>query len=825
MTTPPTHAAPADPGKGRWLEPRGPCCGVGRPEASPARRRSVAALLVTVLAVPTPVAAQPAPNASPSPVDAAVARAAAYVGAPVCAPCHEKEHRAWLGSNHERAMQPATTRTVLGDFNGTTFSDAGISARFARKGDKFVVRTAGADGKPSDFEVAYTFGVEPLQQYLVAFPGGRLQSLTIAWDTRPKAQGGQRWFNLYPNEKITARDPLHWTGADQNWNYMCAACHSTNLQKGYDAGTDSYATTWTDVAVACEACHGPGSRHVEWARSRVSGAATPDGEGNGLLVHFPVAQLARWVIDPATGNARPGAAAAQRIEIDTCAPCHMRRSVIAAEYRTGQPLLDAYLPALLTEGLYFADGGIQGEVYEYGSFVQSKMYRSGVTCRNCHEPHGMALRAPGNGVCAQCHLPSKYDGPAHAFHAAGSKGATCVGCHMPTTTYMIVDPRHDHGLRVPRPDLSVTLGTPNACNKCHAERDARWARDQVRAWYGHDARGYQDFAAALHAGRSDAATASGELTGLVHDGAQPAIARATAFTLLPAHLDAAASGVVQAGVRDVEPIVRWAAVGAAAALAPRDRLPLVVPLLSDPTRAVRIAAAQALLDVPPGLAGAEVTAQAARGVAEFIDAQAVEADRPEAHTNLCTLLGRIGQVAEAEAECRKAIRQRPLYTPAYVNLADLYRAQERPADSERVLREGLAVAAGDAALHHALGLALVREKRLEQALDELQQAARLRPDSVRYAYVLGVGLNSAGKTERALEVLRAAHQRHPADRDVLVALTTISRDAGQLREAREYARLLSALEPSEPSVRQLREQLEALPADRTAPPPPSPGMP
>ena len=763
-------------------------------------------MLVSLLVV----AASPAPAAPVAPPAGATAApaAAAYVGAARCAPCHAAQQQAWLGSNHQRAMQPATPQTVLGNFDAATFNDANISARFQRKGAQFVVRTAGPDGKPADFPVAYTFGVEPLQQYLIPMHGGRLQSLTVAWDTRRKTDGGQRWFDLYPHEQIPPGDPLHWTGADQNWNYMCASCHSTNLRKGYDAATDTYATTWTDLDVGCEACHGPASRHVDWASAPASGGGAPPAGDNGLLVHFPAAQLSRWVIDPATGNARPGAAPAAASEIDTCAPCHMRRSVIAADYTPDQPLLDTYVPALLSDGLYFADGQIQGEVYEYGSFLQSKMFHAGVSCRNCHEPHGQALRAPGNGVCAQCHLPAKYDTTAHHFHAAGTSGASCIGCHMPATTYMLVDPRHDHSLRVPRPDLTVTLGTPNACNNCHAERDATWARDQVRAWYGHDPAGYQTYAAALQAGRTGAADAPSALAALVRNQAQPAIARATALSLLPPSLGPETLAALQTGLRDGDPMVRLAAADALQALPPAQRLPLATPLLSDPLRAVRIAAARQLASVPQTLAGPAVRAQIDRGVAEFILAQQVDADRPEARTNLCTLFGELGEISAAEAECRAALRLRPQYTPASVNLADFYRTQQRDADGEQTLRQGLAVAPDDAALHHALGLLLVRQQRRDAALDELQKAVQLRPNEARFSYVLAIGLSSAGQRERALEVLQAAHRLQPADRQILVALATISRDAGRLPQARDYARQLVALAPDDPSARQFLQQLD-----------------
>ena len=193
---------------------------------------------------------------------------AAFVGSAQCASCHEGSYQAWKGSQHALAMQHASEQAVLGDFGGAKFRYAGIESTFFRRDGKFFVRTDGPDGKLADFEVKYAFGVDPLQQYLVEFPDGRLQALSIAWDARPKASGGQRWFHLYPKEKIDFRDELHWTKRSQNWNFMCADCHSTNLRKAYDAATDRFKSTWSEISVGCEACHGPGSAHVEWAKAK-----------------------------------------------------------------------------------------------------------------------------------------------------------------------------------------------------------------------------------------------------------------------------------------------------------------------------------------------------------------------------------------------------------------------------------------------------------------------------------------------------------------------------------------------------------------------------
>jgi predicted CXXCH cytochrome family protein len=770
-------------------------------------RAAAALLLLCTVAATSGAAGSPDQSAAEA-APALSTERLTYVTRAECTGCHPKEARLWSGSHHDRAMEKADDKSVLGDFGGAEFAYFGITSRFFKKNGKFFVRTDGPDGGPADFEIAYTFGVDPLQQYLIPFPGGRLQCLTIAWDSRPKARGGQRWFHLYADEKISHGDPLHWTGAEQNWNFTCATCHSTNLKKNYDARADRYDTKWSEIDVSCEACHGPGSRHVAWAKARAKGKKE-DG-GDGLTVHLAERTAARWVMNPKTGNASL-ATPPRTSQIEVCAPCHSRRSAISDDFTPGQPLLDSYVPVLLSPGLYHADGQIEGEVYEYGSFLQSKMQHSGVVCSDCHDPHGLALRASGNALCTRCHEAAKYDAKSHHFHPPGSPGSTCVGCHMPTTTYMVVDPRRDHSLRIPRPDLSVALGTPNACNKCHADESAAWAAGKVREWYGHTPAGYQTYAAALHAGRDDSPQAADLLARLIRDDSQPGIARATALSLLSRYLTPASLPVLRIGLGDPDPLVRRAALGALEPLPVQQRLPLAGPLLSDPIRAVRIEAVHQLAALPGDALPPALRSQLDRGVAEYVAAQEVDADRPEAHTNLGTFYAQRGRRKEAEIELRTAIRMRPDFTPAYVNLADLYRVEKRDAEGERVLRQGLSAAPGDAALHHALGLLLVREKRNEEAVEELRRAATLEPADARYAYVLGVALHSAGKTASALETLKAAHDRHPADRQILWALATISRDVGDRDAARRWATDLAALDPEDPAARQLLQALQPTP--------------
>ena len=272
--------------------------------------------------------------ASSAPVTSTVV-AAKYVTSAQCAGCHAKEHAAWKGSDHDLAMQTADAQSVLGDFAGAKFNYAGTTSTFIRRDGKFFVNTDGPDGKLADFEIKYTFGVRPLQQYLIELPGGRMQALGIAWDSRSKAKGGQRWFHLYPGQSIKAGDPLHWTGVQQNWNFQCAECHSTDFRKSFDAAAGAFKSTWAEMNVACEACHGPGSNHVAWARKE--GAWQSLERSKGLAIALDERRGVSWMPVAETGNAKRSAPRQESREIDTCARCHARASRISDDYVHGKP--------------------------------------------------------------------------------------------------------------------------------------------------------------------------------------------------------------------------------------------------------------------------------------------------------------------------------------------------------------------------------------------------------------------------------------------------------------------------------------------------------
>ena len=732
---------------------------------------------------------------------------ARFVGSTTCASCHPRETEAHRGSHHARAMQVADAASVLGDFAGARFTDHRVVSTFLRRDGKYVVRTEGADGKPADFDVAYTFGVWPLQQYLLPLAGGRLQALTIAWDSRPPVAGGQRWYSLYPGERFRPDDPLHWSGREQTWNYQCAECHVTDLRKNFDLAQNRYATRWAELGVNCEACHGPGSAHAAWARTRKPGA----GRGESALVvalHRPEGAwemkdaprgIAQWS-GPSTRRARGEA------EVDACARCHARRRPIVDPYPYGRPFLETHQPALLVDGLYHADGQILGEVYEYGSFLQSRMRRAGVTCSDCHEPHALRLRADGNALCGSCHLPARFDSPAHHHHPTGSDGARCVSCHMPARTYMGVDARRDHGFRVPRPDLTVTVGTPNPCGGCHAGRSAAWAMETIRAWHGPGWAPRPSFASALDAGRRASLDAASQLATLATDRGEPGIARATALALLPGFPGSRAFAAIEAGLGDVDPLVRSAAVGALEGLPLEHRANLAAPALRDPVRAVRLAAARVLAGARGSLS-ADQQVDFDRALSELVASELVSADRPEAHLNLANLYARLGRPADTESELRTALWLDPRFVPAMVNLADLFRAQGRDRDGERFLEQALRIEPESAEAMHSLGLLRVRQGRPDEGVAWLRRAAARRPDIARFGYVYAVALYSTGQASQAIAVLEDLHRKRPADRDVLTALATYWRERGEVARALGYADTLVALVPEDPAARALRDDL------------------
>jgi len=748
---------------------------------------------------------------------------ATHVGHQACKTCHEPEYRDWLLSDHHKAMNPATEEFVLGDFNGVTFEHFGQVFRFFRRGEEYWVNAPDEGGTARDMKVEYTFGHYPLQQYLIPFSGGRYQALQVCWDSRPEAEGGQRWYHLYPDEAVPPDDILHWTRRHFNWNYMCADCHSTNLDKGFDAETLTYDTTWSEMNVSCEACHGPGSEHVKWAGAKARAESNPaDAQATadfaslrdyvaskGLVVTLkePGADPAEfpWMIDPLTKQPKRTRPLDSAVQIETCAPCHSHRTLLDTKWNPGQPYHDTHAPSILSERLYHHDGQLKEETYVYGSFVQSKMYHAGVRCTDCHNPHSMKLVAPGNALCVRCHQADPYDTPAHHFHAVGSTGASCVECHMPHTTYMGVDARRDHSLRVPRPDLAKELGSPDACTKCHTDQAQTWAADWFRQWWGGGPRNAH-YGEILASARRNEAGSFEKLAALAADQERPALARAAAIETFGFRGPSPElTRLITGRLADPDPSVRAEALTALFGYPPDQRLAFAGAVLDDPSRLVRAEAARVLAAAHRGFS--EVQKKAfERASAEFLTKQDAISDRAAGHMLAAAFHLDLGDTAKAEASYRLAQKVEPEFIPVRVNFAEMLYAGNRPAEAESEFRAAVAAAMTDSdrgIARESLARFLIRLKRYEEGVAELKTAADLLPESAETQYFYGVALNSLGRFPEALPYLERARALAPRHLEYLTGLATVCRDAGRTDLALKYAREALALEPDNPQLQQL----------------------
>ncbi|WP_082566470.1 tetratricopeptide repeat protein [Ensifer sp. Root954] len=743
-----------------------------------------AALLFGVLlGFAAPIAA--AETSPPPATDPLVARHDGFVDEKTCTSCHTEQAAAFAKSHHAKAMAFADDKAVRADFNNTRFERDGVAADFFRRDRRFFVRTEGPDGKPADFEVKYTFAYEPLQQYLVDLGGGRLQALDIAWDTKK-----HEWFWLGEGSAAKPGSTFHWTGPFYRWNRTCIDCHSTDPRTNFESQTNEYKSSYVATSIGCQSCHGGGAKHVEWARAKAANASKV--------------------------AANPGLA---RVDSNTCYACHARRSRLVGDHRPGGSFLDHFSPALLRSDLYFPDGQIRDEVFEYGSFLQSKMANAGVTCVDCHRTHEGTVKAAGNALCTQCHAETAperftsndpsgaFDTPAHTHHPQGSAGAFCVNCHMPERTYMKVDPRRDHSFVIPRPDLSALYGTPNACTSCHQGKTNDWASESLDGWYGKDWRKRPTIAHAFAEAARNGGAAVEDLRKFLADREQPGIVRGSAIAEM-SRLDGAATAAnVRAAAGDPDPLVRLGAAEAAANLPPQLRLDAVGVLLGDETRAVRVAAAKALgttrsLD----LRGDQRRAfdAAVDDLRAYVQANA---DSAETQNNHGTFLFEQGSTAEAEKAFRRAIVLDPTLSGSHINLAELYRAVGDNERSEHAYAEAVVANPDRADLRYGHGLSLVRQKAMADAIEELEAAVRLDPSNSRYRTTAAIALDAVGRTDDAFALFVSA-VGGATDANLFATAIQLGLKLGRYEETLRFAEALADLQPTDLRTTELVRQLK-----------------
>lgn len=704
-----------------------------------------------------------------------------YVGDESCVKCHQKEYKSWKGSDHDLAMQIADEKTVLGDFNHTKFrSKNGVVTTFFKKENHFMVRTDGPDGKMHDYEIAYTLGVYPLQQYMVKFPKGKIQVLDIAWDSRPKEEGGQRWYHLHPHSSIKSDDVLHWTGPNMNWNFMCADCHSTNVKKNYDTNAKTYNTTYDVINVSCESCHGPASKHLQWTK-------TDKKSENGFSFHLKRSSY----------NHKTRKGDTTHKEVQMCAKCHSRRAALDDTYTPGDDFSDHYENMTLSDGLYFPDGKIKDEVYVYNSFKQSKMYEAGVTCSDCHDPHSMKRKAVGEQVCYQCHAPQKYTAGSHHKHKVGSTGSNCISCHMPSRIYMGVDQRNDHSFRLPRPDLSVGTDIPNACNNCHKDKTPLWATEAMKQWYTNIPVGKQNFSHALDALRKNDIRSQKFLYEVLMSDA-PNIAKATVVGYLGNYPSRQSYTTVIQMLESKDAEIRLNALRAFESFPPQYRIAKTFEMLEDKQKLVRTEAARQLSLLPEGNLDLKHKSLLQKVLKEYEETHLFNGDRPESQNALAKLYISLGEDNKAQKAYDEALRIQPMFVPTYINYAYYFQSKGQEQKAYNILERGLKKIPNNADIHHALGLWYIRHKEKNKALEFLRKAAALAKENARYQYVYAVALWDYDK-QSSIKVLENSLAKHTGDLQTLHGLVYYNTEIGNMQAVEHYKKSLEEIKNFHPS--------------------------
>lgn len=698
-----------------------------------------------------------------------------FLGDKACAECHKTEYSAWKNSHHDKAMQLPTDTTVLANFNDVVFKNQGVTSRFFKRDLDFYVNTEGRDGKYYDFKIEYTFGVAPLQQYIVKFPDGHYQVLSTAWDTKLN-----KWYDLYPDFKIVHSEWLHWSRGGLNWNTMCADCHSTNVRKNYSAKNHSYNTKYALINVSCEACHGPGKAHVENAKLLGENYQTKDD------------------LKMITGTA-------PKALVDACARCHSRREQISEFYNFEGSFLDHYFPQVIVDNIYHKDGQILDEVYVHGSFIQSKMYQNNVTCTNCHNPHSLKLKFKGNKLCTQCHDTKVYNVPSHHFHKKNSNAAQCINCHMVGKTYMGVDYRRDHSFRIPRPDLSLKYGTPNACTQCHTDKDNQWAWNKYKARHGTPKN--KHFSELLAPGLSGTPHAFETLLELSKDTIYPEMARASGVLAMGNYVNNETIDKMLLFLDDESALVRGATIDALTDINTLDYITYFLPLLKDEKRSIRVKAFLALSGIKKSQIPTDYENFYNAIEKEFFTHLDVTSDFSSGRGKKALFYLKKGDVVNAIKWYEGALEIDDRNNMIRTNLANLYYRNKQFKKAEDAFKIIIKQEPEYAQTYYAYSLLLAEQNKIEQAINQIDIAIRYMPENIRFYYNLGLLYDKTNNFKKAEYTIVKGLKIAPQNESLLYVLAYLYQKNNKIDKAKNIVQTLVSLYPNNPQYSSMLNQL------------------
>ncbi|QHJ11016.1 Lipopolysaccharide assembly protein B [Paraglaciecola mesophila] len=717
---------------------------------------------------------------------AQVSKEANYVGAQACQSCHQSEYDQWRESDHFKAMQAANKGSVLGDFNDTLVTFHDIQTRFFVENGQYKLTTTNKQNKVQTFDVPYTFGFYPLQQYLIDVGEGKLQAFNIAWDSRSKEEGGQRWFHLQPIEKITPEHPFFWQRHFQNWNSRCADCHTTDLKRNFEPKSNTFATQFSEVNVACESCHGPAGQHIKLAKKGELSA-----QNSGFSQTLPA--LKNFSFSPnnpiAHVDGKPN-----NSEINVCARCHSLRTPLEhpfADSHSQQSFVDDNRLEWIRAPFYHANGSINEEVFVAGSFMQSKMQHAGVTCSNCHNAHTGKVKIQGNGLCLQCHQAETFNSPEHHHHTPQTEGAMCVNCHMPEKTYMGVDDRRDHSFLIPDLSFNSASSEPQTCLACHDKENDHWRQKSEKVWGSNT--NTNVWQTARHQVQDGAPEGLEQAIAFIHNPDNSRLRQASLLADLSLYRSQKGVDIALENLESDSTLLRRAAVESLAILSPQARWQVLSQKLDEPSKSVRFEMARLLTD-SLGLLSRSDKAKLLPLLNEYREMLEINADSPITQLAIGNLNTQLGDLAGAEQAYLTAYKIEPSYIPVLIQISEFYRQQGQDEKGASYLTKALNVEPNNAQANHAFGLFKIRQKQYGQALNNLKIAAHSDEAMPSFAYIYSVALDQQSHTNVAISELEKAHQRWPRDADVMSALISYLRKTGQNDKAQQYQSKLQTLQ-------------------------------
>ncbi len=683
-----------------------------------------------------------------------------------CGKCHKTEFDLWANSQHAWANRLISTSRDRHAFHPDRVLVHGSFTNTMRHADGFfeITTAGGRSGTASVHRAEAVIGIEPLRQYLVPFPGGRLQVVDVSYDPIH-----DEWFNAQGDEDRQPHEWGYWKNRSMTWNVQCAYCHMTGLEKNYDPATDAYSTTWRAMGISCTQCHGTMPAHMANPKAPV---IAEEKRTRGQILH-------------------------------ACGSCHSRREELTGRFQARDDFFDHYRLSLPDLGNTFhADGQVWDEDFEFTSFLTSRMGHRGVHCLDCHNPHSgkLILPADNNAVCMQCHTPPGRNGAipipdpvAHGHHKEGSTGNLCVECHMPITKYMVRDPRRDHGFTSPDPLLTKEHGIPNACSRCHTDKSLEWNIEWAEKWYGDRLERRSRHRARLVArARQMDDAALPALLEMARSEEIDAWRAALIGVLQPWFHRPEVRALVEESLKHPSPMVRSIAVRL---LSPaQDAIPLIGPLQSDPSALVRVDAAWAATQhrtrtEPP----------AYKELREYIDHTS---DQPPGALRQAQLALAEDRHADAESWARKAAQWDPTGA-AHNLLARILHAIGKRGEAIQNFRAALRLEPTSPDHPYALALLLAETGDVQEAVKLLQKAVELDPPFGRAWYNLGLGLAQQNRLEDAIAALRQAEKLMPDSPDPPYARATVHLRLGDIPAAKDAARKALAIQPNHPAAKNI----------------------